>query len=150
MARTILIDRGWNRIKRDTKALQGQAVKVGFRAGPASNGVQVVDYATFSEFGTEHIPSRPFMRRTADQAEKPIRPFASNLVAGLINGNLNVAGVMTALGTWYKDRIQTTIRTARSWATPNAPSTIKAKGSSQPLIDDGVMVANIDYERTRL
>lgn len=150
---TVILDRGWNRIKHDCVELRNQGVKVGFRAGgPSKDGVPVVDYATFNEFGTSdgNIPSRPFMRRTADEAEKPIRAFAATVVRQLVNNRLNVNGVMSALGQWYRARIQHTIRNSKSWAIPNAPSTIKAKKSSTPLIDDAVMIGSVDFERTRV
>lgn len=150
--KAIIIDRGWHRIKTQHAALKGQGVKVGLRAGKANDGVQIVDYATWNEFGTAdgRVPSRPFMRRTSDFAEKPIRNHAALLVRNLVAGRLDVAGVMHGLGLWYQARIRATIRNSKQWAKPNAPSTVKAKGSTTPLIDDGMLIGNIDYERTKL
>lgn len=150
MAKAIIIDRGWLKIKADCMQLRGQGVKVGLRSGPMNNGVAVVDYATFNEFGTQDIPSRPFMRRTADLSQRDLRAFAKFLTQRLLTRNLNVDGVMNSLGLWYKTRIQQTIRSARAWAAPNSKATITTKGSSAPLIDDAIMINSVDYQRTRI
>jgi hypothetical protein len=147
-AHTIVIDRGWKRIKREHARLHGRGVKVGLLAGgPASaEGVAVVDYATFNEFGTSTIPARPFMRRTADREQRNVSKFAHRLVAAVIAGRMTREGLLDALGLWYQMKMRSTIRTARRWATPLAPATIRAKRSTAPLIDDGVMLGAINYE----
>jgi len=145
-------DHGWRRIKADVLRLRNQEVKVGLRAGKgvSDDGIPVVEYAYLNEFGTEHIPARPFLRRTADEAKGgPLSAHARNLVAGLIRGRLTVDGVLDGVGLWFRARVQATIRSAKSWAVPNAPYTIKRKGSSFPLIDDGRMAENVDYEKVR-
>lgn len=151
--RTILIDRGWRRISAQALGLNGRAVKVGIRAdgagGAANDGVQIVDIATYNEFGTEHIPARPFMRRTADEQEKAVGTFAQKLAGQVIAGKMNPDGLLDALGLWYVARIRDTIRSAFRWAAPNAPSTIRRKGSSKPLIDTGAMIGAVDYQKTR-
>lgn len=151
MANARIIDRGWMRIKSDMAALKGQGVKVGLRAGgPSQDGVPVVQYATFNEFGTAEIPARPFMRITADNSEKPTKTFAQQLVKRLIDNQINANGVLNSLGMFYQARIRATIRSSRSWAVPNAPSTVAAKGSSTPLIDNAILIGAIDYEKTRI
>ena len=55
------IDRGWQAIKREVEKAQGQIVAVGILSGSANDGVSIAEYATYNEYGTKHIPSRPFM-----------------------------------------------------------------------------------------
>lgn len=151
MARTIIIDRGWNKIKTNIRALQGEGVKVGIRSSAGEHdGVLIVDYATFNEFGTSRIPARPFMRRTADQSKKFLPPFVRYLTNNMLNNNLTVPQVMNQLGLFFQSKIRETIRSSKSWAVPNAPYTIKKKKSSTPLIDHGFLLGAVDYERTRL
>lgn len=155
-----IVDKGWMKIQSDIKALQGRGVKVGLLSGgPSQDGVPVVEYATMNEFGTSEIPSRPFMRTTADNAEGPFKQFSMQIARGVYTrgaggrfakGNLGVSGVLDAVGLWYQAKIRATIRSSPSWAVANSPMTIQAKGSSTPLIDHGVMIGAIDYERTRL
>lgn len=149
MARnTILIDHGWKGIQRDIAKLRGRAVKVGLRAGgPSNKGVPVVQYAAFQELGTDRIPARPFMRRTADMGTAPLQKFAQSLVARLMAGQISVEAVLDSMGLWYQARIRATIRSAKTWAAPNSPKTIKRKKSSSPLIDDAIMLNSIDYQK---
>lgn len=152
VSRVIIIDRGWMRIKADATQLAGQGVKVGLRstAGTSADGVRIVDYATFNEFGTEHIPARPFMRRTADTAEGKVSAAAKTLAKNLVAGRLNVNQVLDQLGLLYQSLIRNTIRSTPSWAAPNAPATIRRKKSSVPLIDTGMMLGAVDFERTKI
>jgi len=110
-------------------------------------GVSVVDYATYNEFGTSRgIPARPFMAKTADEKREEIADFTQYLVGRMIDGKLDDTTVLRNLGEKYQSMIQKTIRDAKSWAAPNAPSTVARKGSSSPLIDTGRMVGSVRYE----
>jgi hypothetical protein len=149
--RTILLDRGWSKLRRNALGLNGRAVKVGLLANSGSrDGVSIVDYAAFNEFGTETIPARPFMRKAADDNEAAAIAYARRLSGLLMAGRLSPDGVLDAMGLWFQARIRTTIRTAFRWAVPNAPSTIRRKGSTRPLIDTGAMHGAVNYEKGRL
>jgi hypothetical protein len=151
MAGSKIIDRGWMKIKSDIQELQGQGVKVGLRSSAGSHdGVLIADIGIYNEFGTSRIPARPFMRRTADQSRQFLAPFVSGLTKRMIEHKLSVSQVMNQLGLFYQDKIRNTIRSSPTWAVPNAPSTIKKKGSSVPLIDTGAMLGAVDYERTKI
>jgi hypothetical protein len=145
----VLTDRGWNRIRGQMRELSRSSVKVGLRAGPANDGVQIVDYAAMNEFGTETIPARPFMRHTADTQENNARAYVRRLVPALLEGRMAVDNVLEAVGQWYQAALKRTIRQAPSWAEPNAKATIAAKGSSAPLKDHGMLEGAIDYEKIR-
>lgn len=146
-----IIDRGWKKIKTDVEQLRGRGVKVGLMAGgPVNDGVAVLDYAVFNEYGTATIPARPFMRKTADDAERTLGSFAASTAQRVIGGRINANQALDTLGLWYQARIRTSITQAWTWAAPNAQSTIKMKGSSKPLIDDGIMRGAINYEKTRM
>jgi hypothetical protein len=153
MANVIRRDRGWNRIQLDIAALKDRSVKVGFLAGgPSQDGTPVVDYATWNEFGTESIPSRPFMRRTADQERRSLRTANGQfalLIKQMISRRLNPNQVLNAVGLYYQSKVRETIRTSKSWAVPNSPLTIKMKKSSTPLIDHGILIGAVNYEKSR-
>lgn len=144
-------DLGWRRIKRQVRELHGRGVKVGLTASSGSNsGVAVVDIAAFNEFGTQHIPARPFLRNAFDTNERAVRPLAKSLASAVVAGTMTADQVLDRLGLWMQDKIQESIRTAFRWAAPNAPSTIRKKGSSKPLIDKGVLLRSVSYEKERL
>src|SRR5215471_14708665 len=86
-----IIDRdyGFTRIELDLKQLRGRAVKVGIMGNGQVDGVAVVDYATYNEFGTSRgIPARPFMAKTADEKREEIADFAEYLVGRIIDGKI--------------------------------------------------------------
>ena len=145
-------DRGWIGIKAKVRELDGAAVKVGIRArdaGKMNDGVAVIDYAIWNEYGTATIPKRPYMRRTADTSEGALKAVTTKWAKMLVGGTMTVDQVLHSLGQYYKMRIQGTIRNASSWATPLAPSTIRQKGSTKILIDQGILISTIDYELER-
>jgi len=141
-------DKGWKRIQIDVKSLNGRSVKVGIIGNQQVDGVSVVDYAMYNEFGTSRIPARPFMSKTAELHTKDIIQFAEHLSGRLIDGKIGPTKALQNIGEQYQKYIKQTIRDAKSWAAPNADSTIERKGSSSPLIDTGRMINSVSYEVT--
>lgn len=111
-------------------------------------GVSVVDYAAYNEFGTSRIPARPFMQKTADDNKETMTKFTEFMVGRMLDGKLTDTTLLHNLGMKYQSMIQKTIRDAVNWAQPNANSTIAMKGSTSPLIDTGRMVQSVRYEVT--
>lgn len=146
MARNVrLTDHGWSRIRKAARMLDGAAVKVGISASTA--GTEVVERAIHNEYGTEHIPARPFMRHTADRHEAEIRKVARVAAAGLLSGRLTVRGVLDTVGVRYQTWMKQVVRTSKSWAAPNAPATLDQKKGDIPLIDTGDLEKFIQYEK---
>jgi len=139
-------DLGYKRIALNFKELKGKGVKVGIMGSQTADGTSIVDYATYNEFGTARIPARPFMTITADKNRDKVQAFTGHLVGRMIDGKLDSTSVLKNLGEWYQAQMQLSVRTAKDWAIPNAPSTIAMKGSSSPLIDKGRLVQAIRYE----
>ena len=145
-------DMGWNRIKGNIRDLDGKGVKVGIVARDANKkgadgDTDVIDYAMFQEFGTEHIPSRPFMRRAADTGEPKFHKAARAIAKEMVMGRVNVDQAVGSIGQWFVQHIQGTIRRASTWAVPLSPTTVRKKKSTAPLIDHAVMVNTISWER---
>lgn len=139
-------DMGWKRISKDITALRGSSVRVGIMGNESADGVSVVDYAMYNEFGTNRIPARPFMSKTAEVYGEKIGKFTEYLAGSLIDGKIGPTYVLQNIGEKYQSYIQKTIRDAKNWAVPNAASTVAMKGSSSPLIDTGRMVQSVRYE----
>jgi len=139
-------DMGWKQIKLDFKELKNMGVKVGIMGTEEIDGVAVVDYATYNELGTRFIPARPFMGTTADRYRDGIYQYTATLVGKMIDGVYDARQVLTYIGEWYQAKVQLTIRDAKQWSVPLLPATIKAKGSSSPLIDTGRMIQSVRYE----
>jgi hypothetical protein len=146
MATIIDRDLGYKKIFKNIKAMDGKAVKVGIMGGESVDGVAIVDYAVWNEFGTSRIPARPFMQHTADQHADETIKYSEFLVGSLIDGAMTPDTVLKNLGEFYVKKMKMVVRTAKAWAAPNAKSTIRMKGSSSPLIDTGRMIGAITYE----
>jgi hypothetical protein len=139
-------DMGWQQIEINIKQLKGRKVKIGIMGNETVEGTSVVDYAVYNEFGTRNIPSRPFMATTADRYRDETVKVAEAMIGKVIDRSYNVDTMLARLGAWYQAKVQMTIRNAKEWAVPNLPATIKAKGSSSPLIDTGRMLGSVRYE----
>lgn len=73
---------------------------------------------------------------TPNPAENP----ACSGVAANVPSRLSVSRVLETVGEFDTNWIKATVRNAPARAKPNAKSTIAQKGSTGPLVDDGVLV----------
>ena len=100
------------------------------------------DIAMWNELGTEHAPSRPFLRMSVDENEGKIKDFLKSKKADLIRG-ASAEQVLKEIGIFQKDLIQEKITNGDF--VENARATIEKKGSSKPLIDTGRMRQSVNY-----
>ena len=120
-------DKGFKKAVEALERLAKMQVKVGIQSDTEdySDGVSVVDVAVWNEYGTDKIPSRPFIRQC----------FKDNSDEALTR--LSELAQKTALGDDPKRDFP--------WA-PNAKSTEDRKDSSRPLIDSGHLIKSIRYK----
>ena len=144
MSNVIDKDLGWKRIKRKMDFLDGKEIRAGVlpSAGSGEKGVPIAEYATYNEYGTEKIPSRPFMATSADE-NKGWSTSVKNAVKGIIDG-AEVISQMNTVGEKMKTDIKKNIGTYRF--KPLKPSTVKKKGHDIQLIDSGDLYDAIDFE----
>ncbi|WP_027938109.1 hypothetical protein [Anaeroarcus burkinensis] len=144
MANVKEIDRGWNQLKRGLKNIDNIVVDVGVQAGEAAeDGQDMASIAAYNEFGTERIPSRPFMRDSFDENLGRIDAFSQEVLKRAIIGRLNFVQSMHLIGHKTTGIIQKKI-VEGPW-TPNAPSTVAQKGSDRPLVDTGRLRQSIRH-----
>lgn len=139
--------RGGDKLEAALKEIAAKVAKpctlrVGFLEGATyPNGTPVAAVAAFNEFGTSKAPPRPFFRpMVADKSPEWGGAIEQNLIAK----NYDVEATLNVVGDGIKGQLQQSIRSADVAA--DAPSTVKRKGFSQPLIDTGHMLASVDYE----
>ena len=99
--------------------------------------VDLLDVAAFNELGTSRSPSRPFLRQSLDNHHPEIEAFFREKVALLTNGSTTADQIMREMAVVLRGLIQDEI--VEGDFTPNAPSTVKKKGSATPLVDTGHM-----------
>lgn len=131
------------RLMKELKELAELEVRIGFQRGKASdNGTDLTDIAMWNELGTEHIPSRPFMRDSVDKHKEEITEFMK-AQGKTLAGGASARKVLETIGVFQKDLIQTEIKQGSFVA--NAPATIRRKGSDKPLIDTGQMRNSVNF-----
>ena len=141
-----VIDKGWNRINREAKKLNRAFTKVGFFSEDRPDGSDIVEVAVVNEYGTEdgRIPERSMIRAWRDQNKRKIDRFIAKLYGHVLIGRLTARGAVKKLGEWAQGEIKQFIIDMES--PPNAPATIAKKGSSNPLIDEGILVNSVRHE----
>ena len=103
----------------------------------------VADVAMWNELGTANSPARPFLRQSVDNNESKIRKMCELQLEALAHGETGAQEALKAVGALQVGLIQNEIR--NGGFTPNAPSTIKKKGSAKPLIDTARMQQSVHY-----
>lgn len=134
-------------IKIPNLAGQPTRVKVGYPAG--ETGGEIIKRAIWNHYGThrngkQHIPPRPWllnaMRQNRSKYLKALKVIASQVVTG----KTTLDAALRILGRQAKDDVINALVELREPA--NAPSTIRAKGSSNPLIDTGDMRTSTTFK----
>lgn len=152
-------DQGYDRLMLQFRSAKkgGTKVFVGFlrssgeykpRSGGERQGqpVTVAQIAAIHEFGAPGagIPERSFMRGAIDQNGPALEKFMRRLTLEILLGKSTRKRAFGILGEFVKNLMKRTIQ--RGVPPPNAPETIRRKGSSKPLIDTGQMINSIDWE----
>lgn len=134
-------DLGWKKIKAEIARAQGMEVAVGILEGEKNpeDGASIAEYATYNEFGTENIPSRPFMAMSFDENVAAISKDFDQQGRAMAQGKRTADQALTVIGMKHAARIQNVI-TGRNILPALSPRTIAAKkGSTKTLVDTGAM-----------
>ena len=115
---------------------------MGFPSGKAQG--DVIDIAVWNHFGTRTIPARPFLDNAMRDNRAKYRRLMRASAERMLRGETAIGPALDILGSVAKADVQGEIRALRDPA--NAPSTIKAKGSSNPLVDTGRLTQAVTYE----
>lgn len=104
------------------------------------------EVATWNEFGTSdgHVPARSFMRSTFDERRAELVEVQRKALDAVAAGKMTTEQALHVIGEWFQGAVQKKIVDLRD--PPNAPATIEAKGSSNPLIDTGQLRQSITHE----
>lgn len=133
-----------NKLKKMLEELSKLQVSVGFQHGEATedDGTDICDIAAWNELGTVNMPARPFLRKSVDENEAKIVAFMKAMKGQILEG-ADAKQILNQIGIFQKDLVQEKITNGDF--EPNAPSTIKRKGSDKPLIDTGRMRQSVNY-----
>lgn len=135
-------DRGYRRLIRRLLGpiAKGPGVTVGIHeqegAATPDGDVSIATYATINEFGLG-VPERSFLRSTADENAEDYGKAIERAILDDLEGGRSVVDGLDRVGMRAVRDVKRKIRDLKEPA--NAESTIKKKGSSNPLVDQGAM-----------
>ena len=137
-------DLGMKKIMREFRNANKAELVVGVHEGSKdADGYNIAEYATANEFGTEDIPSRPFMRTAFDENKPAYIRYMEKATAAV--GEKTFASIVYTLGMKSTQDIQSTI-TKRNFLPALSKETVKRKkGSTKTLVDTGAMVNSIRH-----
>ena len=144
MSKVKVIDQGLIARLKQMNELAEHKILVGIQEGAGSTedgSATLAEVGYYQEYGTQDIPARPWLSEGIKRADpaKLLKQIAVDVVEGKrAQVALDRAGLV-AVGAIQEGF------TAIAWE-PNAASTIKAKGSSQPLIDTGRLRQSVSYK----
>lgn len=92
---------------------------------------------------TINIPERSFLRSSFDEKAKQWERATWDQLGVLVDGKTTADGALSVIGNVMQGDIQKKV--VDGPFVPNAPATIRQKGSSKPLIDTGRMRQSIRY-----
>lgn len=142
---------GWDRLTpegerffAEIEKLKELQVFVGFQSGEVKDdrGVDMAQIAMWNELGTSTSPSRPFLRMSVDENESKIQAMGRENLKTLTSGG-TAETILKKTGAFGVSLVQEKIKSGSF--EPNAPSTIRKKGSDHPLIDSGRMRQSVKY-----
>ena len=121
--------------------LQFGSVEVGFFVGTKyKTGKDVTTVARNNDQGTKNIPERPFMIPAGNKAANK----TINITVQSIASGLDEQQALSKAGELFVGFIQKEITNLKE--PPNSPYTIEKKGSSNPLIDSGLMRSKVEWK----
>lgn len=146
------VDHGFDNYYKAVQELNSAVVRVGLFAAV---GDKVLTKGIVNEFGTTKagknhnitIPERSFIRSTYNKQYKKVGRRFGQVFESFSTRNYNVKGKLKLIGLEQENETKKTITEMKTPA--NAPSTVKKKGSSHPLIDTGELRMKISSEVTK-
>lgn len=146
MANVKVIDRGMNKIIAEVRKANSQVVAVGIMAGATNKeGASIAEYAAYNEYGTQNIPSRPFMAISVDENKQAIAKDFERAAKDIIGGGVSAYVALEKIGAKHQSRIQYTI-SGRDILPKLSAKTIAKKGGTKTLVDTGAMRSAVTFE----
>jgi len=142
----IEIDRGWSNIEKNIRKMGGAETRVGLFGSGGGADENLAARASVQEYGSRRWKGggRPFMRQSFDKNVGDLERLAKKEYDQVVDQKQSVSKMVKTVGAWMEGKIKETITTGNF--RPLKPATIRAKGSSTPLIDTGQMRNSITHK----
>jgi hypothetical protein len=147
---TKFIDKGLDLIRSKTKKLSALSLTIGYQGDKAEQlyktGISVATVATYQEFGTVDIPARSWLRASVFEfRDKIVRIWSIAYQRMLTTRSISPEDMLASIGRQIVKLIERKITASRSWAKPNAPSTVAGKGFDYPLHEEFIMSRSVTW-----
>jgi hypothetical protein len=133
---------------------------LGMSSGGSNDMSEIAKIAAWNEFGVPKkqteteamlgiasggwaIPPRPAIRTAIDTNREELKAFKAKVYEQVLLGKLTPKQGLDMVGLWMQKKMRDSV--LRGHWKPNKPSTIKAKGSSKPLIDTGQELNSVTF-----
>lgn len=137
----------YQRLKEIEEKMKSRGVYIGLPKGTGNyeDGTPIAVIGAVQEFGSANgqIPERSFLRVPLRAAKKEFSKIIQNLLPKILSGEITQDNALHQLGAKAVSVSQEAISAGID--PPNAPSTVKRKGSSTPLINEGTLRQNITH-----
>jgi hypothetical protein len=130
-----------DKLRKTLQTMGAKAVKVGVLG---SDGSDIVQVATFNEYGTQNIPERSFIRSTMTANQAKYAKGLKRAFEAVLDNRIGPEQALGLVGLEVQKDIQARITELRD--PPNADATVAAKGSSNPLIDTGRLRQSVTFD----
>jgi hypothetical protein len=136
-------DRGFAELAEQLRQLAGEQVSVLVGVNGDTDSDMVV-IAAANEYGTDdgHVPERSYLRDTVDNGAEQVLDDLQQAVQATLGG-ADLDAELGKVGEAWVGKIKTAIRDKSD--PPNADSTVEAKGTDNPLIDQGRLRNSISW-----
>lgn len=137
------------RLKRELDRCKDAYVEVGIydKAGEYEDGTSVIMVALWNEFGTESIPSRPFLRNAVLGEAAKINAWRVEVIRKIFHGQMTGRQALEALGFRVRELIRKSIRS--DTPPPNAPATLARKRADgvppRTLVHTQLLLRSVEY-----
>ena len=148
-------DMGKAKIERELRAARKLVALVGIPSDAKRHednpNIGLAEIAFIMEKGStvNKIPPRPFMQQTRIMNEKKVADLSKKYLSAISTGKMSAMDAIKKLGASYEGAMKKIFLTG-SFA-PNAPSTIRSKKSSRPLIGKtGLLRQSIKFKVAKI
>lgn len=107
----------------------------------------IIQVALWNNYGTDRIPSRPFMDLAAKDMQEVYKKGMKELGPKIVSGQASIEKVLDVLGLQAEECVRRSIMDGEWQA--NAPATIARKKSDRPLVDTGTMRNRVTHSVRR-
>lgn len=150
MSEVVWKDHGWKHVLDTASELGRVVLKAGIVGEKADemhgdSDLTNAEVAIINELGTDdgHVPARPFVKRTFQEARGDVVGAIAKAVRVAIFAREGAQAALRHTGEWAANQVRKTIKS--NVPPKNAPATIIKKGSSNTLIDTRQLLEAVGY-----